>query len=84
MAQEREIMRAKMMAIFLRTYHKNGLDTAVSIYKGNADAALLNLMAHIGRDATWEYVAEVFGEVRPPRSTPTLVFANGDYGKGAA
>ncbi len=76
MAQEREQTRARIGAVALRCYHKYGRDISVQIYKGTIDAMLINLMAHVGRDAAWDHVLEIFGEVKPGRSKPQLLIDN--------
>ncbi len=76
MAQEREQTRARVGAVALRLFHNHGRDISVQIYKGTIDAMLINLMAHIGRDAAWDHVLEIFGEVKPSRSKPTLIISN--------
>jgi hypothetical protein len=62
----REVTRAKVSAAHLRLFHRFGKDVAVELYKGAADAALLNLMAQIGPDAARVYVSEVFNAIKSP------------------
>ncbi len=69
---EREIVRARVGATHLKIYHEHGRELAIEIYKGTADATLLNLMAHIGPDAARAYVCEVFDAIKPP-TKPVLV-----------
>ncbi len=68
----REATRASVSAAHLKLFHQYGKDVAVELYKGAADATLLNLMAHIGPDAARAYVCEVFDAIKPP-TKPVLV-----------
>ncbi len=73
LTDQRGIVRAKVGATHLKIYHEHGKEFAVEVYKGTADASLLNIAAHIGLDAVRAYVCQVFDALKPERTKLTLV-----------
>ncbi len=78
-----ETTRARVGAAAIRILNKYGEKIAIEFYRGGFAAMTMCLVTMKGRDWTRDYFDHLLGTIRPPRTRPTLVINNGDFGLSA-